>query len=536
VRGRRALPVLLLGLLASGLFAASPTGPAVAADAPVFEGPVPRADCGPGSSPETGIQGEVTREDRDSGRSQLGYRCNMELVGQYQGQGTTWVSQSYDTCAYHSQAFPSSVTSEAPGVHVVDVSEPKNPVLATRLTSPAFLGNTWETLKVNEERQLLGGVQVGPLLGAAFFDVYDISDCKNPKLLNSVGTDQLSIPSNLLGHEGNWSPDGKTYWSTSLLGGQITAIDVTDPSVPRVIYTNGTGATNHGLSLSPDGNRLYLANIDPNGLVILDVSEVQSRQPAPEVREVGSVFWTDGNTGQHAIRITYGGKPYVLYVDELGSGAARIIDISDETAPRVVSKLKLEIQMPDMAERRALSAGDGVFGYDGHYCEVDRLDDPTAVACGYFESGVRVFDIRDPLAPQEVAYFNPPAQVGKAEQLAGSEHASGIIAEEDLSADWCSSPPRFVAPDQLWVTCQDNGFMVLRFTNGVYPLAAAAPVTAPVTGPVAAAPVGEAPVGEAPASRPGGALPATGAVPLAALAGLGLLSAAAVARRRAGRS
>ena len=36
----------------------------------------------------------------------------------------------------------------------------------------------------------------------------------------------------------------------------------------------------------------------------------------------------------------------------------------------------------------------------------------------------------------------------------------------DLTADYCSSPPRFVGKDQLWVSCQDNGFMTLRFTNG----------------------------------------------------------------------
>ena len=38
----------------------------------------------------------------------------------------------------------------------------------------------------------------------------------------------------------------------------------------------------------------------------------------------------------------------------------------------------------------------------------------------------------------------------------------------ELSTDWCSSPPRFVG-DQLWVTCQDNGFMALRFTNAAAP-------------------------------------------------------------------
>ena len=46
---------------------------------------VPRAACGPGSLPETGLQGQVPEHDRASGRSAFGYRCNLELVGQYQG-------------------------------------------------------------------------------------------------------------------------------------------------------------------------------------------------------------------------------------------------------------------------------------------------------------------------------------------------------------------------------------------------------------------------------------------------------------------
>ncbi|HYT40582.1 MAG TPA: hypothetical protein VEN99_13760, partial [Acidimicrobiia bacterium] len=49
-----------------------------------FQGPVPRAECGPGSNPETGkLQGEVTIPDRESGRSSQGYTCNMEMVGHY---------------------------------------------------------------------------------------------------------------------------------------------------------------------------------------------------------------------------------------------------------------------------------------------------------------------------------------------------------------------------------------------------------------------------------------------------------------------
>jgi hypothetical protein len=127
--------------------------------------------------------------------------------------------------------------------------------------------------------------------------------------------------------------------------------------------------------------------------------------------------------------------------------------------------------MPEHADARAADTGGSrSFGYEGHYCDVDRPAEPTALACGYFQSGVRVFDIRNPLTPRETAYYNPPAQIGKNAQLPSSEHAgtSGGIAGE-LTADWCSSPPRFVGT-QLWVTCQDNGFMALRFTNNAYPI------------------------------------------------------------------
>ncbi|HUP91087.1 MAG TPA: hypothetical protein VM074_02485 [Solimonas sp.] len=501
---RRAAARIALGTAIGALLAAcigaapdaAVSGSAKAAE--VFEGPVPRAACGAGSVPETDIQGRVSIEDRQSGRSREGYRCNLELLGQYQGQGTTWVSQSYRNCAYHSQTL-SSVAGATPGVNVVDVSDPAHPVLSERLTSPAFLGNTWETLKVNEARGLLAGVQVGPVEGAVFFDIYDIgTDCLHPVLLNSVSGTQLSLPANTLGHEGQWSPDGNTYWSTGLAGGLLTAIDVSDPASPAVVFTGSTGPVNHGFELSEDGNRLYMADIGnlgtdqvPNGMSIFDVSEVQQRLPAAQIHKLGTVIWTDGAIGQHSIVVSWGGKPYIVFVDESGAGAARIIDISDETAPRVVSKLKLEIHLPENAELRSTdTAGNGTFGYEGHYCAVDRRADPTAIACGYFQSGIRVFDIRDPMSPREIAYYNPPAQVGKAAELTGSEHASSALgasggAPANLTADWCSSPPRFVGDDQLWATCQDNGFMVLKFTNNAYPIAA---VPAPVTPPPVVAP------------------------------------------------
>jgi hypothetical protein len=48
---------------------------------------VPTANCGPNDWTESGLQGQVTPEERESGDSLGGYNCNLELVGQYQGDG-----------------------------------------------------------------------------------------------------------------------------------------------------------------------------------------------------------------------------------------------------------------------------------------------------------------------------------------------------------------------------------------------------------------------------------------------------------------
>ncbi len=341
------------------------------------------------------------------------------------------------------------------------------------MQSPAFLTNPWESLKVNAKRGLLAGVSGFAIEGAAFFDVYDIHNCTRPTMLNSVSASGLSVPANALGHEGNFSPDGKTYWTSGGVGGSVVAIGLEDPYRPVVVWAGNMGIINHGLALSPDGRTLYMATIQPEGLSIYDVASIQERALVPQATLISSLTWSDGANGQQPIPVTWKGRPYIVFVDEQGSGGVRIIDIKDRTKPKIVRKLKLEIQRPENADAAAADTeGTGFFGYESHYCSVDRATDPTRLACGWFQSGVRVFDIVDPLRPKELAYFNPPAQDGNASALPGSEHAQGAtgrLTQGDapkLTADWCSSPPTFVGADQLWVSCQDNGYLVLRFTNG----------------------------------------------------------------------
>ena len=231
-----------------------------------------------------------------------------------------------------------------------------------------------------------------------------------------VGTNSgLTAPANVGGHEGGWAPEGRTYYATSAFGSSSTAIEISAPSQPHIVYDGLHGlAVNHGLSVSDDGNRLYLARAFPAGFLVLDVGDVQQREQIPLVRQISSTTWSALGAGQATIPISYDGKPYQATFDEFAAEGPRIYDISDDSQPELVRQLNLEIQQDrNIDARRADTTGNGIFGYDSHYCAVDREKDPTALACGYFQSGIRVFDVRDPRKPRELAYFNPPAQVGR---------------------------------------------------------------------------------------------------------------------------
>lgn len=456
---------------------------------------MPRAQCGPGSRPESGIQGRVPRSDRVSGRSVHGYSCNMRLVGRFQGKGAGPVSAVYGHCAY-TGTFTGDLISGKPGVQVLDVSDPARPRLTATLRSPAMSTVTWETLKVHPGRGLLAAVGVpvaGVGVGVGSFDIYDVrTDCAHPRLLNRIPGTNLTPPLPLIGHEGGFSHDGTTYYATGPIG-SITAIDVHNARTPRVVWSGSVGLSNHGLSLSRDGKTMYGVSAVPPGVQILDVSDIQERRQLPMVPQLSHVTWPGrGLLTQMTIPFVRNGRRMLVAVDEAGNGGVRILDIHDAGNPRVVKRLRLAISLDaSRAQRAADVGGDGLFGYEAHYCTLDRYRDPTALACGYFHSGIRVFDIRRPSRPREIAYFNPPAQSDKTlADLPNSTHALLVASPPLLSldsltfgglvdsvlhprmtADWCMSPPFFARGGrQLWATCNDNGFLALKFTNGAYPL------------------------------------------------------------------
>jgi hypothetical protein len=519
MRGLRTTHVALTVLLIASVIVAGP-GPRAATAADVTPGPVPRATCGPGSDPEVGLQGRVTAEDVSSGRMADGARCNTELVGHHGTQAGLKVGRYVDgaghECAFYDTeiTFPlgASLAGNVPtgqfGTYVLDVTDPTKPVQTATLTTPAML-SPHESLLVNQRRGLLVAVMGNAATYPGFVDVYDLTgDCRQPKLL-------ASAPSGILGHESGFAPDGLTFYVASLGGGVVTAVDLTDPTNPTPVWV--APYFSHGISISDDGTRLYMAD-NSAGLTILDVSQVQARVPNPQVPVVSKLDWPNRSTPQIAVPITIGGHPYVVEMDEFGSGAAggpgaaRIIDIADEVHPAVVSNIGLEVNVP--ANQAATSADpggvNGVGGYAGHYCEVPRRNDPGIVACTFILSGLRIFDIHDPLHPREVAYYNAPQPPAK--PLANGAYAMSNAAFVPERAE-------------IWYSDAKSGFTMVHLTNAVWGAASSSTAASPTA---TAAPATATPAGG------GAALPATGGPELAAL-GAGLLLLALVtlmARRR----
>lgn len=455
-----------------------------------LESEVPRATCGANDMPETGMQGQVPLADRKSGRSQQGYTCNMKRVSHYQGTGSATNGAKYGNCMYSGSFGLGAITNKKPGVQVVDFSDLNNPKLTAILDSTAMKMGTWETLRVHHGRGLLAAAGVPLNFGGGFMSVYDVKDCANPKLLNGLTgkyDNKGDTPfEGFTAHEASFSPDGNTYWTSGNVPGALTAFDITDPSKPRIIFQGLTGLTNHGFDFSPDGKTMYMSTLFPAGISIFDVSSIQERKSFPMLRMLGRVSWTDGLTTQQALPFTYKGRKLVFGVDEFGSGGVRLIDVENPSKAQVVRKYELEINRKENASIRLKeTAKNGIFGYEAHYCNIDRYTNPKWLACNYVQSGLRVFDISDLLKPKEVAYYNPPTTPAKRKQLLNSAHATAPISSTfsdiingnvsisldsgaDMTTDWCMSKPEFVG-NKIWVHCDDAGAQVLEFTNGVGP-------------------------------------------------------------------
>jgi len=430
--------------------------------------PTPRATCDKASQPlNDPIQGRVSQADMDQPQADKGWTCNTRVVGRYPTPGGFRVWRFRDrnghVCGFYDSSMGSPLNlvsiSALPtqGVVVLDMSDPAHPVQTAALTTPGMI-SPHESLNLNARRGLLGAETGTGLTTAGTFDLYSVAgDCRHPV--------QESVTPIKTGHESGFSPDGRTFWVAGG-GGYVVAFDVTNPKLPVAVWTGNMYS--HGLNLSPDGRTLYQTDPINGNLGIFDVSAIQDRKPNPQIRQISRFSWETVSVPQNSIPITVKGHPYLIEFDEFAFrfnpatvdnkvGAGRIVDIGDPAKPKVVSDLRLQVNMPDV---HAKVAGDPfpmnseAFTYGGHYCAVPTQNHPAIVACSFLNSGLRIFDIRDVRHPRETGYFVSPPK-----------DQAGPGQDGDLAF---SQPAFDVARHDVWYSDATSGFYVLHLSRSAW--------------------------------------------------------------------
>jgi len=284
---------------------------------------------------ETGLQGATTTAERVSGLSELGFQCNLELVGQYQGQGLKYMLTWFGDCVYMAKlTTPTFFAQWRRGDRRVRAAASTS---ITWLDSPT-MRDPHEGLEVHERRRILAATQFWPGYG---FAVYDLSgDCRNPRLASSI-----VLPRNPNtnpdagadgGHAGSLSPDGNTTTAPTPFAGVrgiVSIVDLSDINNAKSLmeYQYPGDGRGHDYGFSPDGMTMY-AN-QPGQSARRSPGRHSAERAGGSRRQRRSTASPQSATPRHRHLLLAGrrsgaagsphlvqGKPYLIMTDEGGAG------------------------------------------------------------------------------------------------------------------------------------------------------------------------------------------------------------------------
>lgn len=386
-----------------------------------------------------------------------------------------------DSCAYISSTSPNflgwgiKADPATYGVAVIDVSNPRAPrqVKLLRDRGSLYASETLHAVDAGDRKVLAAG-SYGAKDDQAYTDLYDVSDCANPKHMA-----EIKWPESV--HTLTLSANGKRLYAADIDPfsgrGGIMVFDISDLSRPSYIgkfaATRPDGSSfefaPHEISISPDEKRIYAGVIasrggdlnknvtkpfpspenfgpDAGGVYILDNSDIAEGKSDPKMRLVG----TAPHGGWHSVmRANIGGVPHLVGGAELGvcpGSWPRIINIADETKPFVAGEFKLAMNQPENCPTLSPEekASGGIVGGPGtaslHFNDIDSADNTRLGLFNFLWAGLRIVDLRDPAKPAEIAYFKP--------------------------GDGCGGHVRYVPETgHIWLACGASGFHVLELNR-----------------------------------------------------------------------
>ncbi len=184
---------------------------------------------------------------------------------------------------------------------------------------------------------------------------------------------------------------GRWWWPGQWTGGGET------PDWPADEHWNTHHAMVHG-------DRAYLGFWD-GGMVILDISDLAS----PTV--ISHLNWDEG--GETHTCLPLPSRDIVMVTDEATTDGCdgkphmvRVVDVSDETRPEVIAICPQP--EGDFCERGLRFGAHALHeNRPGSY----RSEEVFFVS--YFNAGVRVYDVAEPTAPQDIAHYIPECPPGQ---------------------------------------------------------------------------------------------------------------------------
>jgi hypothetical protein len=352
---------------------------------------------------------------------------NMRLVGQtnLNGHGDCMHVNVQDGFAYVGHMGQSRV-----GTSVVDVSDPRHPRVVAQLETPPGTHShkvqvVGDVLLVNYERNAAFEPDAPSWQGG--LKVFDISKPAQPREIAF-----LKMPGKGVHRMTYWEPP-LAYMSGSdegFIDQFLVIVDLSEPTRPCEVgrwwfhgqHTGGgetpgwTPTQSHGGAPGAKryalhhplirGDRAYCGYWDA-GLVILDIADKRAPSLVSQLE-----FGADVSTATHTALPVPGRNVLVVTDEQLANDCSgmqtrvRVVDIADETRPRVVSEFP--VPEGDFCTRG------GRFGpHNLHEMRPGSLVSSDEIYVTWFNAGLRVVSIADATRPHEVAYFVPDAPPGR---------------------------------------------------------------------------------------------------------------------------
>ncbi|MBI2755116.1 MAG: hypothetical protein HYX52_00235 [Chloroflexi bacterium] len=338
------------------------------------------------------------------------------------------------------------------GISILDVTDPAHPEIIRYLPSPT--PNTWHiNLQVGDDLLMVANERIIPGWGTlppdspfeAGVQLYDVRDPHSPRRLGAWKTSGS-------GTHRNWYAGGRyAYLAASEDGFEgrfLVILDVADPEHPVEAgrwWIPGQGVkhgekpwwptehrvghyTLHGVI--PSGDRVYLAYED-FGIRILDAAD-PARPVLQGERNLHPPFagYSHTTLPLPERNLLVVAEETILYNCQEQQKRIWMMDVREPGNPVPISTLPLPTE--PSGEPKWCEKG-GRFGpHNLHENRPGGFQSDTLLFNAFFNAGLRVWDVRDPFVPVEVASFIPPAP---AHMVDPRPNAPRTISSQDVYVD-----------------------------------------------------------------------------------------------------